>query len=129
MNARLQSRLTRTAFWLAAATALVLAELPKPPSLPIDGFGDKFEHILAFAVLALLGAAAYPRYPLARLGERLSFFGALIEVLQALPMLNRDCDIMDWVADTVAVAVVLGVVAWFRARGRSRAASLAGEAA
>ena len=39
-----------------------------------------------------------------RIGERLSFLGALIEVLQAIPELHRDCDIRDWIADTAAIA-------------------------
>jgi hypothetical protein len=97
-------------FWCALLFALVMAILPHPPHLPIDQFGDKFEHMLAFSVLALIGSTAYPRMPLFRLGERLSFLGAIIEVLQAIPALGRDCDIRDWFADTIAVAVMLGLV-------------------
>jgi hypothetical protein len=69
-------------------------------------------------VLAVLGSAAYPAMPLFRLGERLSFLGALIEVLQSIPVLHRDCDIRDWIADTLAVAVMLGLVHLARRRLR-----------
>lgn len=105
-------------FWCALVFALVMALLPHPPHLPIDSFGDKFEHMLAFGVLALLGSLAYPAMPLFRLGERLSFLGALIEVMQSIPVLHRDCDIRDWIADTIAVAVMLGLVYLVRQRFR-----------
>jgi len=104
-------------FWCALVFALVMALLPQPPHLPIDRLGDKFEHMLAFGVLALLGSIAYPAMPLFRLGERLSFLGAIIEVLQSIPSLHRDCDIRDWIADTLSVTVVLGLVyLWRRSR-------------
>jgi len=86
-----------------------MALLPHPPHLPIDSLGDKFEHSLAFSVLALLGTSAYPAMPLPRLGERLSFLGAMIEVLQSIPALHRDCDILDWVADTIAIIAMLSI--------------------
>jgi len=111
-------------FWCALLLALVMALLPHPPHLPIDSLGDKFEHSLAFGVLALLGSSAYPAMPLPRLAERLSFLGAMIEVLQSIPSLHRDCDILDWVADTIAILVVLGVVHLVRRR-RTRPSTLA----
>ena len=40
------------------------------------------------------------------LAERLSFLGAMIEVAQAIPALHRDCDIRDWVADSLAILAV-----------------------
>lgn len=95
------------AFWLAAAVAVVMALLPHPPELPSDRLGDKFHHILAFSVLAALALAAFPQASRWRIVERLSFLGALIEVTQSIPALGRDCDIRDWVADTLAVLVVV----------------------
>ena len=100
----------RLFFWCALLFAFTMAVLPIPPKLPMDSLGDKFEHMLAFAVLAGLGAVAYRETPLFRLGERLSFLGAVIEVVQSIPSLHRDCDIMDWVTDTIAVGAVLGLV-------------------
>jgi len=103
-------------FWCALVFALVMALLPQPPHLAIDRLGDKFEHMLAFSVLAVLGSIAFPAMPLFRLGERLSFLGAMIEVLQSIPALHRDCDIRDWIADTIAVTVMLGLVYLARRR-------------
>lgn len=110
------SLLWRAALLGALALAFTMALLPKPPHLPFDGMSDKYQHMLAFAVLSLLAALAYPRASLLRIGERLSFLGALIEVLQAIPSLHRDCDIRDWIADTLAIALVLGFVALTRRR-------------
>ncbi|WP_375394093.1 hypothetical protein [uncultured Sphingomonas sp.] len=100
----------RVALIAAILVAVTMALLPKPPHLPIDQFGDKFEHMLAFATMAILASLAYPTEPLFRIGERLSFLGALIEVCQSIPALHRDCDIRDWAADTVAIIVVLFIV-------------------
>jgi VanZ family protein len=108
--------LFRIALFGAVAFAVTMALLPKPPNLPIDQFGDKFSHMLAFATMALLAALAYPRMRLVRIGERLSFLGALVEVIQSIPSLHRDCDIHDWVADTIAITVVLVIVATIRRR-------------
>jgi VanZ family protein len=107
MNRTLLLRLVLVATVVFAVT---MALLPKPPHVPIDQFGDKFEHMLAFATIALLAAFSYPTARLFRIGERLSFLGALIEVLQSIPSLHRDCDIHDWIADTLAITVVLLIV-------------------
>lgn len=106
-------RLVRLAFWGALAFAVIMAIVPHPPA--IGEMHDKNQHMLAFGTLAILAVLAYPAAPLERIAERLSFLGAMIEVVQSIPALHRDCDIMDWVADT---AVVLGVVAlvWLRRR-------------
>jgi hypothetical protein len=72
------------------------------------------QHIIAFATLAMLGSFAYPAQALTGLLLRLSLFGAVIEVVQAIPALHRDSDVLDWLADTAAVAVVLLLVRWWR---------------
>ena len=107
---RLQ-RLAMWAFWAAAIFSVVMALLPKPPEMPSDRFGDKFNHILAFATMAALAALAYPRARRWQVIERLSFLGAMIELAQSIPALHRDCDIRDWIADTLAVLVVTGLAA------------------
>lgn len=112
-------KLARILFVIALAGATVLAVMPQPPQLPTDRFGDKFNHVLAFATLAALAAAGWPRVSRWRVIERLSFLGALIEVAQSIPALHRDCDIRDWIADTLAVAVVTGIAALV-ARRRAR---------
>jgi VanZ family protein len=112
----------RVAMWAAIVVAVTMALLPHPPHVPVDRFGDKFEHMLAFGVMTTFAAAAHPRMTLLRIGERLSFLGALIEVFQAIPALHRDCDVRDWIADTISIAVVLGIYALVR-RARRNAAT------
>jgi hypothetical protein len=110
----------RALFWASLGFALVMAFLPHPPQ-PLGQMQDKFQHMLAFGTLTILAVAAYPRAELLRVGERLSFVGALIEVVQSIPALHRDCDIWDWIADTVVIAaVLLVVVAWRRYRPKRR---------
>jgi VanZ family protein len=105
-------------FWVAGCFAFVMAILPHPPEVPGHP-NDKVEHIVAFATLALLGSLAYPRALFVKLLVGLSLFGAFIEVVQAIPALHRDSDVVDWVADTVAVVVVLLLMRWWRGRGSS----------
>ncbi|GEN99172.1 hypothetical protein NSE01_10050 [Novosphingobium sediminis] len=102
------SALASSAFWLCLTGAVTLALLPHPPEL--RELSDKAQHMLAFSTLAFLGAFAFPRFPKTHLAERLSFLGALVEVLQAIPSLHRDCDIRDWIADTIAIVVVLSLL-------------------
>ena len=104
------SRLIWRLILLAALVfAVTMALLPHPPKVPIDS--DKYQHMLAFGTLTILSVLAFPQTPLLRIGERLSFLGAMIEVVQSLPVLHRDCDIMDWVADTAVISGMLVVVA------------------
>ncbi len=109
------SRWARAIFWAAACFAFVMAVIPHPPQIPGEP-NDKVQHIAAFATLALLGSFAYPATALWQLLLRLSLFGAAIEVIQAIPALHRDSDVLDWLADTAAVLVVLTIVRWWRSR-------------
>jgi hypothetical protein len=113
--------IARACFCIAVCVTLYMALEPKPPHLFIDSLGDKFEHSLAFVTLTILACVAFPKARLPRIGERLSFLGALIEVLQATPSLHRDCDIFDWLTDTAAIIVVLAAVTIHRRGGRSYA--------
>ena len=113
------SRTSRLTFWAAWTFALVMAVLPHPPRLPGEP-SDKLEHTVAFLTLGLLSAWAYPKTPLRQLLVRLSLFGALIELVQAIPSLNRDSDPLDWLTDSVAAAVALGIAYWWRSRSRRR---------
>lgn len=97
---------------LALVFAVTMALLPHPPKVPIAS--DKYQHMLAFGTLTILSVLSFPKTPLLRVGERLSFLGAMIEVVQSFPALHRDCDIMDWVADTAVITGVLVVVAIVR---------------
>jgi VanZ family protein len=116
------SRAARGLFWAAALFAFVMAILPHPPNIPLHP-SDKIQHVTAFAVLAALGAWAYPSARLRALALRLSLFGALIEIVQAIPVLHRDSDVVDWIADTLACSLVLLLIWWRWRRHESAAAS------
>jgi VanZ family protein len=113
---RYQSYL-RLAFWIALILAFAIAVNPKPPMLP-GAPGDKVQHIFGFTVLTAMACLAYPRTAALRILIGLSAFGALIEFAQAIPILHRDAEFADWLADTGAVVVVLGVAALLRRRAQ-----------
>lgn len=117
-DTRLPARM-RPLFLLAliAATigAVTLALMPHPPE--VTHVSDKWQHMFAFGTLTILSALAFPAASLLRIGERLSFLGAMIEVLQSIPSLHRDCDIKDWIADTIIIVAVLLVVVVARRSG------------
>lgn len=100
-------------FWAGMIFGFVMALLPRPVALPGNP-SDKVQHIVAFLVLASLASLAYPRVRTLKIGIGLSAYGALIEFAQMIPALNRDAELLDWIADTVAAAVVLLLFALFR---------------
>jgi VanZ family protein len=102
-------------FWAATLFTFVMAELPHPPSVPLEP-SDKVQHIAAFLTLTALAAAAYPRAALWKIALGLAAFGALIEVVQAIPALHRDSDVNDWLADVAAVAGMCVPAALLRRR-------------
>jgi hypothetical protein len=116
-----RTRVLRTTFWTAAAFAFVMAVLPHPPQLP-GAPSDKVQHIAAFLVLGALASFAWPRTSPVYLATALSLFGAVIELVQLIPALNRDGDPIDWIADTAAAGLMLIFLHWLRARWRRRAA-------
>jgi hypothetical protein len=69
---------------------------------------DKAEHFTAFFGLMFLAMAAFPMSPLLKLGIILSAAGAAVEMIQATPIVHRDADMMDWVADTLGILAVVG---------------------
>ena len=107
----------RLAFWAAAVVALVMALLPHPPEIPGNP-SDKVQHMAAFATLGLLGSLAYPQLRRRFLIVGLSLFGALIEIAQEIPMLHRDSDPLDWLADTIACGIAFVAVRWWLRRKR-----------
>ncbi|HEY4070743.1 MAG TPA: VanZ family protein [Sphingomicrobium sp.] len=109
--------LARTAFWVTILAVLVIALWPQPPSLT-GGIYDKVQHALAFITLTLLAVWAFPRLSPAWIIAVLSAYGAMIEILQGTPLIHRDRSILDWVADTVACAIVLGGLRWRALRRR-----------
>lgn len=108
-------RSLRTIFWAAMVIAFVMAILPNPPQLP-GAPSDKVQHIAAFLVLGALASLAYPRTSPVYLVTALSLFGAVIELVQMIPALNRDGDPIDWIADTAAAGLMLIFLHWLRVR-------------
>lgn len=96
----------RALFWLTVIFICVSAGLPAAHAPHLFPW-DKAEHFAAFFVLTSLAAAAYPRAPLVLVALWLSLLGCAIELAQALPVIHRDCDIGDWVADAAAIAAAL----------------------
>jgi len=121
MSDQRRPRILRTAFWAAAVFAFVMAVLPHPPQLP-GAPSDKVQHIAAFLVLGALASFAYPRTSPVYLATALSLFGAVIELVQLIPALNRDGDPIDWIADTAAAGLMLIFLHWLRVRWSGPAA-------
>lgn len=100
----LTTRIARYALTAAATFAFVMAMLPKPPPIP-GSPSDTVLHMLAFAVLGTLSAIAFPKTSIPWLVLALGVFGAAIEVVQAIPMLHRDSELLDLVVDVVAALI------------------------
>ena len=106
--------LLRTGFWLALAVTLLVATLPQPIKVQPS---DKVQHFAAFVALTLLGRAAHPRARLWLLAADLAAYGALIELLQGTPVVDRNMDPWDWLADCLGILVALPVARFMARRG------------
>lgn len=111
-------RVLKPLFWAALIFAYVAAILPALDA-PSIASSDKIEHIIAFFTLALLAALAWHGASLLRVGLMLAGFGALIEVTQAIPLLNRDASAEDFLADCAAIIAGLAV-GWLLRKGIAR---------
>ncbi|HUO21914.1 MAG TPA: hypothetical protein VMU59_05300 [Caulobacteraceae bacterium] len=95
----------------AAACLVVGYGVFAPPGHGVSVFPwDKAEHFTAFFGLMGLAIVAFPGTPLWVLAVSLSFAGAAIEVIQATPLVRRDADVWDWVADTLGILAVVGAM-------------------
>lgn len=97
--------LVRFVFFGAVLFAVIMACLPQPIQLPGLPY-DKAQHAIAFAVLTLLAQLSYPAATSWRIFVSLAVFGALIEAAQAIPAVNRDASLLDWLAECGAVLAV-----------------------
>jgi hypothetical protein len=105
--------LFRAVFWIVLSAVLILSSMPNPPTMPPNT--DKMQHAAAFFTLVLLGGLAYPRISLLKLVIGLAAFGALIEFVQAIPVLHRQTELLDWVADVGGIAAAIVVLGAWRA--------------
>jgi hypothetical protein len=119
-NSRSLLALAQSVFWITLAFTFVEAIMPPVHAIRIFAW-DKAEHFAAFYVLTTLALAAFPMRSLITIGLALAAFGGTIELVQALPIVGRDCDIRDWAADIIAICAALSPLAavWWRNRYRS----------
>jgi VanZ family protein len=104
-------RLLRIAFYSAIALVAALSLAPSA-ALPPTSIGDKAEHVIAYAVLGLLGAASSERR-FARTILELSVFGIAIEMLQGFSP-GRSPDPLDVLADFVGAILGCGAAMMLR---------------
>jgi VanZ family protein len=110
----LARRTAITVFWAAVGFTFLCAVAPAERLYLADR--DKLEHFIAFFSLTVLAIVAYPRRALVVTGMKLLAFGALIEVVQALPMIGRDGDLSDLLTDGAAIAMAGMLLAFTGAR-------------
>jgi hypothetical protein len=113
-------KIARIVFFAALIFTFYSAVIPPREALQLVPW-DKAEHFIAFYTLTGLAVAAYPRRNLLALALMLSAFGALIEIVQGLPIVHRDRDFWDWVADTIAISAAVApmLLHWWRRQVRS----------
>ena len=67
-------------------------------------------HMVAFATLTAFGVYTFPRVRPFILAALLSAYGALIELIQMTPIVNRDGDFRDWMVDSAGIIFALTVI-------------------
>src|SRR5271154_6245123 len=108
-------RLAQVGFFAALIFTFYSAVIPPKQALQLVPW-DKAEHFIAFYALTGLAVAGFPKNRLWVIAVLLSSFGALIEIVQGLPIVHRDRDFWDWVADTIAIISALApmLLVWWR---------------
>lgn len=71
---------------------------------------DKAKHFIVFYGLTFLASVALPRSRPWKIGGVLLAFGVAIEILQGLPIVGRDADVFDIVADTLGIGFYFGPI-------------------
>jgi VanZ family protein len=71
---------------------------------------DKAKHFIVFYGLTFLASVALPRSRPWKVGGVLLVFGVAIEILQGLPIVGRDADVFDIVADTLGIGFYFGPI-------------------
>lgn len=80
---------------------------------------DKAKHFIVFYGLTFLAVVALPRSRWWKIAVVLLAFGVGIEILQGLPIVGRDADAFDIVADTLGIGFFFGpiiVAQWLNTR-------------
>jgi VanZ family protein len=71
----------------------------------LGGQWDKVNHALAFLTLTALAGCGWVRLSLLRAAAIMLAAGVAIELIQGLPQVGRDADVMDVVADMTGFAL------------------------
>jgi hypothetical protein len=120
LNISLLVVIARILFFAALIFTFVSAVIAPTHALQLVPW-DKAAHFIAFYGLTGLAVAAYPKRNVLVLAFWLSGFGAFIEFVQGLPIVHRDRDFWDWVADTLAIGAALApmLLVWWRGQVKS----------
>lgn len=77
---------------------------------------DKANHAAAFLTWTFLAGCGWPGAGLLRMAAVMLGLGTAIELIQGLPVVGRDADVWDVVADMVGFAAGWGLLALFGLR-------------
>lgn len=111
-------RHARVAFALAALASTVATHWPRLALAPAESPIDKLAHALNFAFLsALLWRTRWVRRVLPLMAI-MAAWATVDELTQAIPVLHRQADLDDWLADLVGIAVASAYLRAFRPMGR-----------
>ena len=112
------ARPAKALFWAAALFALVMALLPHPPEVPGEP-STRSSTSPPSRRWPCSASLRFPRVSTPRLIVGLSLVSARSsKSLQAIPVLHRDSDPLDWLADTSRARLVLLALRWWRSRRR-----------
>ena len=101
---------------IAIAFAIGLATLTPVETLPNVSGSDKLYHLISFAILTLPIAIIRPHALWIILGLSIAYGGA-IEIIQ--PLVNRNCEMADFLTDAGGAVVGVLVARVFRASPRT----------
>ncbi len=97
-------KLARTAFFIGLVAVAALSLLPQE-TIPETGLWDKWNHTLAYAVLALAGGVGFQGWrSMLMVGIGLVVLGAGLELAQSVTP-DRDGSIYDALANLIGVAI------------------------
>jgi hypothetical protein len=109
---------TRLIFLILIVFTLFMAMAPGTIT-GLTGSGDDDRHVLAFAVLPVAGAVAWPRLPLWPQFLGYAALGGGIELAQWAMHRWHSAEWSDWFLDMAAAAVALSIV-WLARRRLAR---------
>jgi VanZ family protein len=104
------ARIARVLFWFSVGVTFIAAVMPRPHPGGMVVSWDRGDHFLSFYVLTVIAGIGFSPRKLIHLAGGLAAFGLSIELIQALPLIHRDSDVWDWIADLVGIAAVVGPI-------------------